>query len=76
MLAIGDVVGNINILRIGESLLRFDEQEKRDVDEAFKREKDRENIISKKRKRTKPKKAAVNTDESRTYDTEKLEMEF
>lgn len=56
MLAIGDVQGNINILKIGESLLRIDEQEKKEVDEVFRREKERETQISKKRnKRGKPK---------------------
>lgn len=63
MLAIGDVQGNINILKIGESLLRFDEQERREVDEAFRREKDRENQISKKRKKIKAKKVIKDEEE-------------
>mmetsp|Transcript_28011 Transcript_28011/g.61727 ORF Transcript_28011/g.61727 Transcript_28011/m.61727 type:complete len:86 (-) Transcript_28011:35-292(-) len=75
MLAIGDVQGNINILKIGESLLRFDEQERREVDEAFRREKERETQITKKRKKTKSKRV-VKEEEDPDFDTEKLEMEF
>jgi len=76
MLAIGDVQGNINILKIGESLLRIDEQEKKEVDEVFRREKERETQISKKRsKRGKPKNTKLDETEIE-YDTEKLEMEF
>lgn len=76
MLAIGDVQGNINILKIGESLLRFDEQERREVDEAFRREKDREAHISKKRKFSKKPKRVIKDEDELDFDTEKLEMEF
>lgn len=51
MLAIGDEVGNINILRVGDSLRLFDEAERKEVDEAFKREKERETQIFKKRRK-------------------------
>lgn len=76
LLAIGDVQGNINILKIGESLLRIDEQERKDFDEALRREKEREAQISKnKRRKTKTKNQKAD-DGDIEYDTEKLEMEF
>lgn len=50
-MAIGDEVGNINILKVGDSLRLFDEMERKEVDEAFRREKEREAAIAKKRKK-------------------------
>ena len=76
MLAIGDVVGNINILRVGDSLRLFDEGERKEVDEAFRREKEREAQISKKRKKGGKKKEKKHDEEVVPYDTDKLEMEF
>lgn len=63
MLAIGDVQGNINILKIGESLLRFDEGERRELDDAFRREKEREAQITKKRKKSTKAKKVVKEEE-------------
>lgn len=76
MLAIGDVQGNINILKIGESLLRFDEHERREVDEFFRREKDRETNLGKKRKKNITKKKFEKQEEKDEFDTEKLTNEF
>lgn len=76
MLAIGDVVGNINILRVGDSLRLFDEQERKEVDEAFRREKERETQISKKRKKGGKKKERKNDEENLPFELDKLEMEF
>jgi len=76
MLAIGDEVGNINILRVGDSLRLFDEAERKEVDEAFKREKERETQIFKKRRKGAKKQVKRGEEEAVPYDTDKLEMEF
>jgi hypothetical protein len=76
MLAIGDEVGNINILRVGDSLRLFDESERKEVDEAFRRERDREGQIAKKRKKGGKKVQKRAEEEAVPYDTDKLEMEF
>jgi len=76
MLAIGDEVGNINILRVGDSLRLFDEMERREVDDAFRREKEREAQIAKKRKKGGKKVVKRAEEEAVPYDTDKLEMEF
>lgn len=76
MLAIGDEVGNINILRVGDSLRLFDEAERKEIDEAFKREKERELHINKKRRKGAKKQVKRGEEEAVPYDTDKLEMEF
>jgi len=76
MLAIGDEVGNINILRVGDSLRLFDEAERKEVDDAFKREKERELQIFKKRRKGGKKQVKRGEEEAVPYDTDKLEMEF
>jgi dynein intermediate chain 2 len=76
MLAIGDEVGNINILKVGDSLRLFDESERKEVDEAFRREKERETQIAKKRKKGAKKTNKKGEEEAVPYDTDKLEMEF
>jgi len=77
MLAIGDVVGNINILRVGESLKSSEDTEKKEVDDAYRREKERETQISKKRKKGGKKKGDKNnSDDVHPFDLDKLEMEF
>jgi len=76
MLAIGDEVGNINILRVGDSLKLFDEHERKEVDDAFRREKEREAQIAKKRKKGAKKNTKKGDEEAVPYDTDKLEMEF
>lgn len=76
MLAIGDVQGNINILKIGDSLLKFEDNNERiEIDGVWNREKNREASIIKKRKKVKNKKQ-VKEEEHMEFDTEKLEMEF
>ena len=75
-MAIGDEVGNINILKVGDSLRLFDESERKEVDDAFRREKEREAQIAKKRKKGGKKMAKKGEEEAVPYDTDKLEMEF
>lgn len=73
MLAIGDVMGNINILKIGESLVKIEEQEKTDFEASMRREQQREKMLSKPRKKKDKKDNEEVLDE---YDTYNLELEF